>query len=243
LKSLRLILIPGLMYGFLAAVVSAGALLLYVSWYGSTDRFAPGVHLGTAPVGGLRLREGWLLFQESSRDSAPVIGGMSYANQRAGITLRWKGHTWDLPSGETVVVLDSQAALQEGLEIGRRGSILDRMLAIAHGWIRGHHLLVEPTVDKRPIEQHLGLIAQEVDQPQRDAVLDVSTGAVTLERVGYQLDLEASIDLVRSAILSGQNQADLVVREISPALTRQALAAMQRQELARFHRPCITQFC
>jgi vancomycin resistance protein YoaR len=234
LKSPRTILMQGLMYGFLAAVVSAGALLLYVTWYGSTDRFAPGVHLGAEPVGGLRVRDGWLLLRESNRDSAPVVGGMNQPMQLAETTLIWKDRTWHLPSVDAAVAFDSRAALQDGLEIGRSGSILDRTLDMTHGWLRGHYLLVESTVKERVIKGHLEQIAQAINTAPRDAGFNLGTGAIDAESSGYQLDMEASLDQIRTAILSGQERVDLMVAEIFPKVTKQALEKMNQAELARF---------
>lgn len=241
MNSLRLILVRGVVLGVLVAVIGAGALLAYVTWYSGTDRIVPGVVVGGTQVGGLSVREAnsRLHADIRQRESSQVGEAGRLPAESAVTFLHWQGRTWQMGRQEAGGLPDISGALHAASAIGRSGNVLERTRVFVGGAVHGHHVPLELRVGDQAITQRLELIAREVYQSARDARYDFETGTLSDELPGRELDLKASLDAVRSAVLSGRSKVDLVVAPVAPIVTKQDLSRTSQHPIARFATPVL----
>jgi vancomycin resistance protein YoaR len=93
-----------------------------------------------------------------------------------------------------------------------------------------------PELDEASLRRFLEPIAAQIERRPRDARLrfNPQTGAVTVlspSFPGRALDVEATIAAIRSAIVSGADEASLVVKTIEPAVDMNRIAEMGIREL------------
>ncbi|MCS6826491.1 MAG: VanW family protein [Caldilinea sp.] len=93
-----------------------------------------------------------------------------------------------------------------------------------------------PEPDEAKLRRFLETVAAQIERRPRDARLrfDPQTGAVTVlspSFAGRTLDVDATIAAIRSAIVSGADEASLVVKTIEPAVDMNRIAEMGIREL------------
>jgi len=192
----------------IAAILLALALITYEYLY--MDRIYPGVSVFGTELGGLTLAEAEIVLQQRFQDYQPVK-----------LTLRYGERTWAVSPQEVGVGLDSKATAISAYVAGREGSTLKRLWDQGQILWLGHAAPFTLLIDEGIGTLYLSRLAQEINQPVRDAALVVHDLQVETvpSQVGREVDITATRQLIyqRIATLTG-GTVDLVVHQIPPAI-------------------------
>jgi vancomycin resistance protein YoaR len=192
----------------IVAILLALALVTYEYLY--MDCIYPGVSVFGAELGGLTLAEAEIVLQQRFQDYQPVK-----------LTLRYGERTWAVSPQEVGVSLDAKATAISAYAAGREGSTLKRLWEQGRILWLGHAAPSTLLIDEGIGTLYLSRLAQEINQPVRDAALVVHDFQVEAipSRVGREVDIAATKQLIyqRIATLSG-GTVDLVVHETPPAI-------------------------
>jgi len=245
----RQIVARGVFWGVLAAVIGAGAFLAYVAWYATTDRIFPGVSVGATPVGGMSVRAArvrvaggpWV----GTAGVLPQGGAMADpqfsppAREGAILRLRWEDQTWPLSLREVGVVPDMRAAMSTAHAIGRDGATWQKARVFLVGMLHGHYVPLDTHLRDDVIRERLESVAAEVRQPAVDATFDFASGQATEDAPGREVDMDATMRAIRSGIMAGQPEVDLVVRTVLPSVRTADLADARQVQVSRFTTPIL----
>ena len=108
---------------------------------------------------------------------------------------------------------------------------LQKMLSL--GADQGGTPVQTPRLDSTKLKDYIATVAQSVDRPASNARFQYNAGQVTLLRDGtngYQLDQQATVDLIQRAAVGDERTVSLPVKSVSPAFSGQdasALAGLQ----------------
>jgi vancomycin resistance protein YoaR len=190
------------------AILLALALVGYEYFY--MARIYPGVSVFGTDLDGLGLDEAEIVLQQRFQDYQPIK-----------LILRYDERTWAVSPPEMGVSLDAKATAISAYAVGREGSTLKRL------WDQGRILWLGQAVpftlliDEGIGTLYLSRLAQEINQPVRDAALVVHDLQVeaTPSQVGREVDIAATRQLIyqRIATLTG-GTVDLVVHQTPPAI-------------------------
>jgi len=202
------------------AILLALALVTYEYLY--MDRIYPGVSVFGTELGGLTLAEAEIVLQQRFQDYQPVK-----------LILRYGERTWAVSPQEVGVSLDAKATAITAYLVGREGSTFKRLWDQGQILWLGHAVPFTLLIDEGIGTLYLSRLAQEINQPVRDAALvvhDLQVEAVP-SQVGREVDIAATRQLIyqRIATLSG-GTVDLVVHQTPPAIAdvRQAEFDVER---------------
>ncbi len=247
MNSPRQIVVRGVLLGLLASALGAGALFGYVAWYTGTDRILPGVTVGQTAVGGLALRIARSRLAEVvGRRPAVLAGSMGgpaiqlpVEDAAAETALVWEGRVWRLTDEELGAAPDVQQALRKAASLGRSGSLGSRVGAFLRGVVHGYYVPLETALREQTVLAQLATIAQEVDQPAKNATYDFVTDTLTDQQPGRALDVNASLEAIRKAVHTGRRQVQLTVNTTEPTVTREVLEQARRHKVATFRTPIL----
>ncbi|HID61826.1 MAG TPA: hypothetical protein EYP49_03630, partial [Anaerolineae bacterium] len=203
--SLSLIILPLI---DIVAILLALALVTYEYLY--MDRIYPGVSVFGTELGGLTLAEAEFVLQQGFQDYQPIK-----------LTLRYGERTWAVSPSEVGVSLDAKATAISAYMVGREGSTLKRLWDQVRILWLGHAAPFTLLIDEGIGTLYLSRLAQEINQPVRDAALivhDLQVEAIP-SQVGREVDIAATRQLIyqRIATLTG-GIVDLVVHQTPPAI-------------------------
>ena len=203
--SLSLIVLPLI---DVVAILLALALVTYEYLY--MDRIYPSVSVFGTDLGGLTLAEAEIVLQQRFQDYQPIK-----------LTLRYGERTWAVSPQEMGVSLDAKATAISAYAVGREGSTLKRLWDQGRILWLGHAAPFTLLIDEGIGTLYLSRLAQEINQPVRDAALvvhDLQVEAVP-SQVGREVDIAATRQLIyqRIATLTG-GTVDLVVHQTPPAI-------------------------
>lgn len=203
--SLSLIIFPLI---DVAAILLALALVTYEYLY--MDRIYPGVSVFGTDLGGLTLPEAEIVLQQRFQDHQPIE-----------LILRYGERTWAVSPQEMGVSLDAKATALSAYAAGREGSTFKRLWDQGRILWSGHTAPFTLLIDEGIGTLYLSHLAQEINQPVRDAALMVHNLQVKAvsSQVGYEVDIAATRQLIyqRIATLSG-GTVDLIVHQTPPAI-------------------------
>ena len=190
------------------AILLALALVTYEYLY--MDRIYPGVSVFGTELGGLTLAEAEIVLQQRFQDYQPVK-----------LTLRYGERTWAVSPQEVGVSLDAKATAISAYVVGREGSTLKRLWDQGRILWLGHAAPFTLLIDEGIGTLYLSRLAQEINQPVRDAALvvhDLQVEAVPSQG-GREVDIAATRQLIyqRIATLTG-GTVNLVVHQTPPAI-------------------------
>ncbi|MFB0538096.1 MAG: VanW family protein [Anaerolineae bacterium] len=191
------------------AILLALALVTYEYLY--MDRVYPGVSVFGTELGGLTLAEAEIVLQQKFQEYQPIK-----------LTLRYGEQTWAVSPPELGVSLDARATAISAYAAGREGSTFKRLWDQSRILWSGHAAPFTLRIDEGIGILYFSRLAQEINQPVRDAALvvhDLQVEAVP-SQVGREVDIAATRQLIyqRIATLSG-GIVDLVVHQTPPAIT------------------------
>jgi vancomycin resistance protein YoaR len=190
------------------AILLALALVTYEYLY--MDRIYPGVSIFGTDLGGLTPAEAEIVLQQRFQDYQPVK-----------LTLRYGERTWAVSPQGMGVSLDAKATALSAYVVGREGSTLKRLWDQGQILWLGHAAPFTLLIDEGIGTLYLSRLAQEINQPVRDAALvvhDLQVEAVP-SQVGHEVGIAATRQIIyqRIATLSG-GTVDLVVHQTPPAI-------------------------
>lgn len=194
----------------LCAVV---AVLVAADAWANRGQVYQGVEVGTVSVGG------------TSREEAEEILSKRAPGTREEIAVRSDGRDFAIDYEKIGVKFDAAATAERAYEVGRRGSILERLRDRFDAVTVG--VRVTPEVGYRPesVREETKRLAARVNEEPTNASLSIEEGkAETIEaRKGYRLDAEATARNVGAAVEALDGEAELVGRTVEPGIpTREA---------------------
>ncbi|MBC7223178.1 MAG: VanW family protein [Anaerolineae bacterium] len=214
---------------FLTLVYLAGIALLvgcaYVAWFQVqyAGRIYPGVSAAGIPLGGLTPQEAEARLEAHYQYPASLWPTLVYGERR-----------WKVSPAELGVRLDAADTAMRAYRLGRDGPLFHDLWLQAQMALEGYALEPTLTYDPALTAAYLRRLAQEVDQPVRDAVLvirDLQVSATT-SQVGRQVDVAATRDLLERELRAMAGRAvPLVVREILPTVANVDRARQQVEQM------------
>jgi vancomycin resistance protein YoaR len=207
------------LFGLLLLVgIIGGALfsLPYATSVLAGDRAMEGVSLTGEPIGGKTLAEIRALLEERYG-----------AFRQSPLTLTFEGRSWTPTLDQLGFTFDFDRVAADTLATGNRGGPLNRLEELWMIW-QGGGVDVAPrlTVDMNKLQSYLTDIAKEIDQPPRDAALNIAEGKVlpTPAYQGRQAQIDTTaVDIVLA--LQKLEPATVVVRTrtLTPTITNEAM--------------------
>ena len=203
----------------ISAVAAAFVLELWLA-----DRIIPGVYVWDVDVGAL------------DRDQATerLLAEFRYPDDRYPL-LRYGEQTWPVDPADLGMQLDAEATVEAALAIGHEGDRIGQLREQLSVLIGGKLVAPAFTFDAGVGAMFVSQIAQQVNQPLRNARLSVGEGltvAVVPGRQGREVDGEATRQALVARIeeMAG-GPVDLVVRETEPLLTDLDAVQVQVQRI------------
>jgi vancomycin resistance protein YoaR len=204
-----------LLFGLLLASVPAIYSLIY------SDQIFPGVSVAGIDVSGL-----------TKAEAAARLGEVLDFPQRGKIVFQEGNQVWIATPQELGLYLDPQTSALAAYQVGRLGSLLNRMGEQFRAGYRGMDLAPLFVFDERMADTFLRSIAAQVDKQVIEADLSVSGVEVIVRsgQVGRTLDVDAGLVLVQAQLETlTDGIIPLVVNETPPVI----LDAAEQAEIAR----------
>jgi vancomycin resistance protein YoaR len=151
------------------------------------------------------------------------------ALEAAGIVLpvepmavRYDEQQWLIHPEDLHVSLDVEASVERAFQVGRSGPLLDELREQLHAYREGRYLNPLFTLhDGGHLAYTVALIAQEINQPTREAALEVHGTEVSSRpgMDGREVDQATTVAALEERIRSGGGgEVGLIVRQTQPAL-------------------------
>jgi hypothetical protein len=198
------ILLGGCLFVLILSLTMIGIQILYAG------RIVPGVQVGLINIGGM-----------STNQALLQLGYLITYPQTGKLIFQYQTNLWEVTPEQLGVSLDPGSTLQDAYQIGRSGP-LDRWIGDLIGIWNSHHLVSPVYLFNQNITYaFLQKIADQIDQPVREANLKVRGSEIIAEpgQIGKTLDIPLSIELITNAI---QNQQEgvipLAVKETPPEM-------------------------
>ncbi len=179
------------------------------------DRIYPGVEVWGIPLEGMTPEEA----------EAVLVAALNFPH-RAPVIFTDGERRWELPPERVGLRLDADATAMAAFRIGRHGPPWDRLLEQARAWWEGEQLAPRIIYDERTARAYLEELAQQINQPvrdaalrleQRDAVNSPPTPVETTAQVGRELNVGATLALLQTSIgRIAPIEVPLVIAETPP---------------------------
>jgi len=205
----------------LALLTALVVLVPGVYSYVYDGRIYPGVAVGGVDLSGLTIQQATALLNE--RLDYPTRGKIAF---QEGTTL------WTVKPADLGLFLDVQTTALAAYNLGRTGSLLERIADRWRAWSAGVDLAPLMVFDQRIAQNYLQDLAKQIDRPIIEATLGVNGVDVVVNsgQVGRTLDIPMALSRLNTQL---QTMTDglvpLVVNETPPVI----LDATTQAELAR----------
>ncbi|MFQ6059328.1 MAG: VanW family protein [Anaerolineae bacterium] len=137
------------------------------------------------------------------------------------MVLRYGERTWRASPHELGADLDAEATVDAAYRLGREDSLQESLRRQLDLLLQGQSVWPVTDFDAGRAAVYLSRLAREIELPPRNAELAINglEVQVTPSQVGRQLDVEATLELIRGhAANLSSGPIDLVVREVPPTL-------------------------
>ena len=203
-QALFSILLGGFLFVSVFSLAMIGIQLVYAG------RIFPDVQVGQVNIGMMSVDQALLLLQNT----------ITYP-QTGSLHLQYQTGFWEVTPEQLGISFDPGTTLQKAYQIGRSGP-LDRWIGDMIGVWNSHHLVTPVYIfNQNNTYTFLQKVAEQIDQPIREASLKVQGSEIIAEpgQIGKSLDIPSSIELITKIIKSQQNGViSLVVNETSPEM-------------------------
>lgn len=139
------------------------------------------------------------------------------------LTLQFRGEQWVLDPAQLGVDVDVEGLVQQAYEQGWNRPVFERVFRRAFNRPREIDIGLDCFMDNEALKQKLSAVAAEIDQEVRNASLDFDfqTGKLTFHpsRDGLWMDVEATMQLVQSALCGENRVIEPVVAVTPPSLS------------------------
>lgn len=198
-----------LLSAVMAFVVFAG-LAAVVFQFMYSGRVFPGVAIAGIPVGGMRAQD--ISAYLTQQLSYPAEGKITFTDQE---------RSWSAAPAELGFAYDANATAQEALRYGRSGFPLAALLQQMKAWFSGVNLSPHFVYDQHTAQEYLSALAQQADQPVREAHLTIDGLNVTAVpgQAGRTVDVDKSIRLLSVRLTTLQSgEIPLIITESAPEI-------------------------
>jgi vancomycin resistance protein YoaR len=204
-----------------AAVASlAGFTILERLWY--AGRVLPGVAVDGRSLAGM------------NQAQVELALGDSHTYPATGHIVLFDGiQTWELTPGELGVVMDVPTMARQTLNVGRQGSLGERIVQQYNAWFAGYEIAPIVIFDQRAGAARLSQIASAIDRPTVEASLKIDGLTVVAEpgQIGRHLNIQATLDQLQPAVAQMHDAvAALAIAEESPRILDASQDAAVAQE-------------
>ncbi|HEU4321930.1 MAG TPA: peptidoglycan binding domain-containing protein [Roseiflexaceae bacterium] len=147
--------------------------------------------------------------------------------RRAPITITYEGRSWTPTLSQLGVQLDLERTADDAVAALHRGGPVERAGRLWSLWQNGLDVAPRLTVNMAKLQTYLAGLADEVEQPPRDAALSIAAGKVipTAARPGRQILTDQTAQEIVAALqrLEPQNVV-LRTRLLAPTLDNEGIA-------------------
>lgn len=154
--------------------------------------------------------------------------------QTGKILLRDGERQWLTAPEQIGAVVDIPAMAEQALAVGRRGHILKRVNDQLESWDQGRTIPTLVLFDQRSGNRYLESIAEQINQPTREAQLMLEGTQVISHpgQIGRELNVPATLDALTPPIWKMHDaQIDLVIEEAPPLVLDASADAERAQRL------------
>jgi vancomycin resistance protein YoaR len=213
-----------------ACVVGAFYIYPYVSRIISGEHAIDGVSIAGEPVGGKNRSEIRAVLDQRYRSFV-----------RAPITISYEGRTWEPTLEQLGASFDLDQVTNDILATGHRGNPIVRTQELWQIWQNnGYDVAPRMSIDMRKLQSFLASLASTIEQPPRDAALNIAEGRAlpTSAATGTQVLIdETAKQIVQSLQTLQPQQLTLQTRELTPLITTDSMAKAYEDALALLEQP------
>ncbi len=194
------------------------------------DRVILGVTVLGQPLQGLTRAEAKQVLQRQLGEPDAILA--RFGGER--IVLRDGDRTWRAYPWELGLRTDFDPVAQVAIQLGHQGSILQMLAEQARCMWFGCDLGVAAQFDQHTAEAYLAWLAPQVDQPARDASLQINGLSIvdTPAQDGRVLDGTLMVERIQQHLLSGDSgEIPLAFQETKPLLTDVSAAKAQAEAI------------
>ncbi len=205
----------------LATILVAGAIALAIttaSWVRSGE-IAQNVTIAGIDAGGMTSEQAVATLRDRWVPSLPDT-----------VSITFPGGEWEAQRDELGVHFKLDVAAQKAVRLGREGGLLDQMRARLSSRRGVVDVDVPVEFDENTLDAAIGGLAATVDRDPVDADIKVSGSEVEVVPgvVGRQLDIDATMDAVKSALTDpGAESVEAVVETEEPSVTAEDLSHIE----------------
>jgi len=193
----------GIILAFIAIIVILGA---YQLWF--AGRILPGVSVAGVDLSGMDLNGAALKLNQNM--VYPYTGKILFQDGE---------RIWLVSPAELGLVLNSGDSVQSAYQVGRSGSLLNRLSTQVRSWRGGLDIPVVIMFDQRVAYLFLQKIASEIDRSEIEAELTLNGIQVitTSGEIGRLLNVDITMNLLIEQLQSfSDGKVPLIIDEIDP---------------------------
>ncbi len=151
--------------------------------------------------------------------------------QNAVFTFRDGAKVWQMAARDLGVNFDASKTVDEAYKVGRGSDFISNLLSQGQTWVTGQAIQPVVVFDQSKAAGFLEKIATEINKPVQDAtiVLNGTNVVTTASQVGRELDIPATVGLLRPVVLNMNTGAEInvIVKETAPTLKDSEAVAQQ----------------
>lgn len=184
------------------------------------NTYYPGVTVDGVELGGMTREEAGALFGSRQQETSSAFSLVVQAGERK----------WRITSDEVPMTFDAQTVLDEAYNIGRYGTLEERLAAIDDAKANGAAFTTGFSYDRTAIDRLVEIIADSLEYDATDATLaafDVQTRTFTFSEAkpGYRVNRTALQEDILAALDEGAYDRVIVPKgeQVEPTITKSQL--------------------
>lgn len=184
------------------------------------NTYYPGVTVDGVELGGMTREEAGALFGSRQQEASSAFSLVVQAGERK----------WRITSDEVPMTFDAQTVLDEAYNIGRYGTLEERLAAIDDAKTNGAAFTTGFSYDRTAIDRLVEIIADSLEYDATDATLaafDVQTRTFTFSEAkpGYRVNRTALQEDILAALDEGAYDRVIVPKgeQVEPTITKSQL--------------------
>ena len=184
------------------------------------NTYYPGVTVDGVELGGMTREEAGALFGSRQQETSSAFSLVVQAGERK----------WRITSDEVPMTFDAQTVLDEAYNIGRYGTLEERLAAIDDAKTNGAAFTTGFSYDRTAIDRLVEIIADSLEYDATDATLaafDVQTRTFTFSEAkpGYRVNRTALQEDILAALDEGAYDRVIVPKgeQVEPTITKSQL--------------------
>lgn len=206
--------------GILVGIVSI--MLIFLTWYPKVYKgvVLEGVDLsGYSREGVIELLSSW---QNEYHNKSVIV---NYGDAKAKVD-----------ADNIEFAIDVNATLDEVFNYGRSGSWWERAKIIKTGWQEGYPMSLVIKYNEVKFDNLVGQWKESIDRPPHNAVINLWTGVIAPQELGYALETDTIKPLIFEALKKNNNNAIILpIKVIDPKVTIENItSAGIRKFLSRY---------